>query len=392
MLTIVSLFLNMSQDLLLTISYRPYIVTVLAQKSGLKMITQSITIPQSQSPHLVLRLRPNMRVALNSALDQLADITVNNIDAKDPLSNKIHQWCYEMLNINFEDKNDETAIDTLGDQVVELVKDILINPITKTPYKTPVCVHGWVLEKSMLPFLGNFGEYSITNPDDYPTHPFAKGMLDWVRSLVQSTLIQDLDETPEDQLEMVLFNTHPNLAMDATIRNQPLQGSSLAVVQVFYRTMVSKAIECKRLEQKIAETNHEIIRYQELISVLRASIAREVAVAKAALEAHEAIVDKRIANVEETDERKTAALEARLEEQKKRYNAIHEANQQSLNLTMVRLDHAVERSVKLEASLSHSMQLTQEQQLQIAALQMTVAQQQQSLIDKKPKKSNCTIQ
>lgn len=349
--------------------------------------TQTGTVTLSPSEGVTIRFQGNLRSTLNKACADLTEITIKFLEEKDGLSERIHAWNYKTLNINFDEKSDEDAAAILGRKTIKLVQKILSNPITNTPFKDPVWVNDWVLERSMLCHLVEIDGHQIGDPKAYPSHMFAKEMVNWVRSLVTSALVPDPAISQEDPMEMVIFNR--NNALMGRLRSV----KSAEILQVFYRQMSAKAVELRRVRRMTEMAEREIVRCQELTLASQASISREVAAAARAFAEHEEKIRQNISSLETKQEMRVNALQEQMEDQNRRHSEINQTNQQTLNLVEMRLNEAINRSAALARDLSGARQTTQNQDADIQRLRVIIAQQASQIRGfKKHKSRGCTIQ
>ena len=350
------------------------------------------TLPAACPSRVVSRLKPSFKSTLNTALNSLAVILLKNRENSkhEDLFINLCGWIFEILDTNFDDVTEEVAVSLVRSKVSRLAKEILINPITLTPYEDPVCVNGWTLEKKMLPFLVEFDGIVLSNPNQYPSHFFAKEMIEWKRALEEE--LRNLGfEGNSGNLTSSDVSLGEHLDLDESLRRQPVQRSE--DVQLVYKILARKAIMLRN--EKLTDNRYRemCLYYLKMTNQLQELVAQEITEAQRVRAVHRETLNRQDDLIRQTYERSISILQSQIEEQQRCHAAVDATNEQIKNLLGERLCRAITEISGLQGELLSLRSDNNNQLFDILTLRLQIQQQANDIhsLQRKAKKNKAIL-
>jgi hypothetical protein len=281
---------------------------------------------------ITLRGRNN----LHTALEKLSDIMVQHMDHQDDLSKKLFKWGSKILSIDYDNISDGSLRDQANREITKLILKLLVEPTWEEMRNPPKCAP---IENSSRGFI-----VSRTASDLY--HPFAREMMQWILSLY-------------DSQHCVLVSA-----------NSPQEEMGI-VFQALYQ----RAMKYHRLKEETRLIRQVQAQFELQVQVSEEQTRLNVAKYQAQTQALLNQFEQGIQTVNARHEEDRKAMEDRLEQQQKGYQAQVAAQEQSIGLLQRHLTDAIHRGNATAHNLQQVNQTCQNQQVQIQQLQQQLQAQ-----------------
>lgn len=313
-----------------------------------------------------------------AAIDQLSEILITFQAERDILSERMHVWGKKVLRAVIAHRNDplEKIEQIAQTSIQELGKEILINPIDRSPLHDPVIERGWTWERSLRE---SYRTLFPTSPlDNQPwsvepfPHLFAEKMLAWMQQTFPSVLSKNSGQVAEPCVALQALTpaccvVYKRLAHNAVMiaQNRRMQAMMAGALVQFDQTMADirqkDRVVVQAAEKRAAE--HEAA-LQEKIDVINrtheetlASLNAQISVLQARYQENIASLEAQMNSIDQTN----AALLASYQQQMSALRKEHECSISSLTQQIRSAEQDRQQTVtRMQSQLEHTVRLTQD--------------------------------
>ncbi len=311
-----------------------------ADTLGITLEAEKLPEPQ-QEPSVVVNKLVMLRLEL------IVDTYLDWSDS-DPLSRRLADWTFDVLDIDPSDENFRTELEG---QVDILANEILISPLDKAPLKIPMLVGRSVLDQwlweEILRTLPNLAARVSSDPTiEVKVHNFGLEMILWMNDLPfnkkrEPTL--DLTNTIHGPVVALLpANTKPYL--NPSLCSNANSPESQLIKGIFYTELVNNALQTNRMQvlRSMMEAGTEALR--ELWQKTRETILLESEKSRIGAELHFQKIQASLEKIDQVRQLEVSVLKdevtyyrGELSEARDRIQAVERKN--ILNEDQIRMLH-----------------------------------------------------